>query len=102
MSEGAIVILITKLKSSIMKGDPIDGWEYDTYWIQAGSDGVAWQSGASYVDSDEIFLGLRKYTHNYDALLQIHDIAHHIIGIEFTANPDAVEDYLLKFRSNLS
>ncbi len=40
MSEGAIFILITKLKSSIMKGDPIGGWEYDTYWIQAGSYGV--------------------------------------------------------------
>ena len=77
-----------------MKGDPIGGWEYDTYWIQAGSDGVAWQSGADYVAADEIVLGSRKYTHNYTALMQIHDIVHHIIGIEFTCNPDDVEDYL--------
>ncbi len=94
MSEGAIFILITKLKSSIMKGDPIGGWEYDTYWIQAGSRGVAWQDGASYVAADEIVLGSRKYTHNYTALMQIHDIVHHKIGIEFTCNPDDVEDYL--------
>ncbi len=44
--------------------------------------------------ADEIVLNLRKYTHKYTALMQIHDIVHHIIGIEFTCNPDDVEDYL--------
>jgi hypothetical protein len=74
MSEGAIVILITKLKSSIMKGDPVGGWEYDTYWIQAGSRGVTWQNYANYVIADERVLGSWKCTHNYTALMQIHDI----------------------------
>ena len=73
---------------------PITGDLWEEVWALGGSRGVIWQSEINYVVADEIVLGQRKYTHNYNALLQIHDIVHHIIGIEFTCNPDDVEDYL--------
>lgn len=73
---------------------PITGEVWDECWALGGSRGVTWQSGTNYVAADEIVLGQRKYTHNYNALLQIHNIVHHIIGIEFTCSVGDVENYL--------
>ena len=75
---------------------PITGELWEECWSLGGSRGLTWQSGFNYVAADEIVLGQQKYTHGYNALLQIHNIVHHIIGIEFTCNPDDVEDYLFR------
>ena len=73
---------------------PTTGMFWEDFWALGGSRGLPWQYEASYVAADEIVLGQRKYTHGYNALLQIHNIVHHTIGIEFTCNPSDVEDYL--------
>ena len=73
---------------------PITGFDWEGVWMLGGSRGLTWQNGASYVAADEIVLGQRKYTHNYNALIQIHNIVHHIIGIEFTCSVSDVENYL--------
>ena len=73
---------------------PTTGADWTIYWALGGSRGVAWQIWADYVAADKIVLGQQSYTHKYNALLQIHDIVHHTIEIEFTCNPSDVQDYL--------
>jgi len=73
---------------------PISGVDWADYWALGGSDGVAWVGAINYVAVDDIILGQRKYTHNYNALMKIHNIVHHVIGIEFTCTMYDVEDYL--------
>ena len=71
-------------------------WIYVWKIVGGNKDHPTWQSGIYYYKDYEIDLGQRKYTHDFNAQLQMQDINQHIIGIEFTCNPDDVGDYIEK------